>query len=163
MPVPGLACPVQLLKRMRPVIVAFTETEEGASSSDVFVRRFEASMSHHWDAFQAHDAALGGRDARLLVPWERVFNRSNVCTVVACEGAQRVIRPMSHADWWAWFTQWGFKALPIGPQVFLDLQKLLSCFSPEFGTSLVGSTAWLTWKGRALAHSSCWVLKQEGC
>lgn len=142
---------------MQPLIVAFTETEEGASSSDVFVQRFEASMNHHWNAFQAHDAALGGKDAQLLVPWERVFNKSNICTVVSHEGKERVIRPMSHADWYAWFTRWGFQAVPIPLQVFLGLQRFIANFSSEFGTSLIGNTAWLMCKGHALAHFSCWV------
>lgn len=150
---------LQLLKRMRPSLVVFAETEEGSgSSAEAFLARFEACSAHYWAFFHAFEACLRGNDLKLLLPFESIYQRLNTYRIVSCDGPERLIRPLAHQSWQAWFKGWGFNEVPILPHVFTALSgRSLARFPNEFQTSLVNRTLWMSYKGRPLAHASCWV------
>lgn len=154
-----VAAGVQLLRRLQPAIVVFAETEESSrASSEAFLARFEACAASYWTMFHAFEACLGPHDdVKLMLPFEGIFHRTNLYRILACDGPERLIRPISHQSWQAWFRGWGFREAPILPHVFVGLLRFLERFPSEWRTALVTNTLWLSYKGRPIAHASCWV------
>lgn len=144
------------MKRMKPVIVAFGE-EDMDASGDSFLHRFRSCLDCQWIHYHALDAALGGRNVRLLLPWEGTWIRLHTISIIACEGSERLVRPLSKAAWHAWFRSWGFKGLPLNQLVLDAVQHVMSTYSSDFSSSSDGTTLWLNFQGRPMTHATCWA------
>jgi len=144
---------------MRPAILVFVETEESSgASSEVFLERFEACSAYYWSLFNAFEACLGSNDLKLVCCHGRgIYHRPNSFRILSCDGPDRLIRPLSHDSWQVWFRAWGFTEAPILPHVLTALLQVLRGFPGDFQTSLINTTLWLAYKGRAMAHATCWV------
>lgn len=146
---------LQLLKRMKPVIVAFAEDEMEASG-DCFLQRFQACLDSHWVHSHVLDAMLGPRDVRLVLPWEGTWFRLHTISIIACEGPDRLVRPLSKAKWHEWFRSWGFHSLPVSQPVLEGVERVLLDYN-GFSSSYDGTAVWLCFQGRRMLHATCWA------
>ncbi|XP_027158482.1 scarecrow-like protein 14 [Coffea eugenioides] len=146
---------LRLIRKMNPDIFVNAVTN-GSYSAPFFVTRFREALFHYSSLFDIFDATLPREDLQRMNLEQQFFGREAI-NIIACEGAERVVRPETYKQWQVRHTRAGFKPLPLNQELLEKLRgKVKGGYHKDFVFDEDGSWMLQGWKGRILYSSSCW-------
>ena len=101
------------------------------------------------------DANASREDQERMVFEQEIYGKE-VLNVIACEGAEWVVRPEVYKQWQVRNMRAGLRQLPLNQEIVNKMDQVKLCYHKDF---LVDEDSqWLVqgWKGRILCALSCW-------
>jgi len=99
-------------------------------------------------------------EARILI--ERDLFGADVFNVVACEGAERIVKPESYKQWQVRILNAGFKKLPVNQTILKGLiERKKELYHEDFVVDEDGGWLLQGWKGRIMHALSSWKPKES--
>ncbi|KAL3838684.1 hypothetical protein ACJIZ3_023275 [Penstemon smallii] len=158
----GIEKVLNLIKGLSPKLVTIVEQEANHNGA-VFLDRFNESLHYYSTMFDSLESAgLTQPDSQDLVMTEVYLGRQ-ICNVVACEGADRVERHETLAQWRVRMGSAGFDPVHLGSNAFKQASMLLALFAGGDGYRVEENdgSLMLGWHTRPLIATSAWRLKAE--
>lgn len=152
----GHAYSFQLVRRLRPKVVCIVD-EDLAGTVGSMPQRFRACMENYSAFLHANDACSEIHRRKRVCTFELSMSTINTCSIVACEGQERLVRPLSAPQWDIWLKHWGLQPIPVEPHVVDTLDSLLKRFPQGFNSQHNGHWMHLNWERVSLAAGSCSV------
>ncbi|KAF9683901.1 hypothetical protein SADUNF_Sadunf04G0062200 [Salix dunnii] len=146
------------IKAMRPKIVTVVE-QEANHNSPVFLDRFTEALHYYSSLFDSLEGSgLTPRSQDLLM--SELYLGRHICNVVACEGADRVERHETLAQWRTRLDSAGFDPVHLGSNAFKQASMLLALFAGGDGYRVEENNGCLMlgWHTRPLIATSAWQL-----
>lgn len=150
------------IKSMNPKIVTVVE-QEANHNGGVFLDRFNEALHYYSTMFDSLESSeLTQPNGQDLVMTEVYLGRQ-ICNVVACDGAERVERHETLAQWRARMNSVGFDPVHLGSNAFKQASMLLALFAGGDGYRVDESDGCLMlgWHTRPLIATSAWRLAAE--
>ncbi|KAF8020938.1 hypothetical protein BT93_G1372 [Corymbia citriodora subsp. variegata] len=146
-----------VVRQVRPEIVTVVE-QEANHNGPVFVDRFNESLHYYSTLFDSLEGCANTQDKAM----SEVYLGKQICNVVACEGADRVERHETLAQWRDRFGAAGFVPAHLGSNAFKQASMLLALFAGGDGYRVEENGGCLTlgWHTRPLIATSAW---RVGC
>ncbi|KAJ6867365.1 DELLA protein GAI-like [Populus alba x Populus x berolinensis] len=146
------------IKAMRPKIVTIVE-QEANHNGPVFLDRFTEALHYYSSLFDSLEGSGVTPTSQDLVMSELYLGRQ-ICNVVACEGADRVERHETLAQWRTRFDSAGFDPVHLGSNAFKQASMLLALFAGGDGYRVEENNGCLMlgWHTRPLIATSAWRL-----
>ncbi|KAB5560917.1 hypothetical protein DKX38_005874 [Salix brachista] len=146
------------IKAMRPKIVTVVE-QEANHNSPVFLDRFTEALHYYSSLFDSLEGSGMIPRSQDLVMSELYLGR-HICNVVACEGADRVERHETLAQWRTRLDSAGFDPVHLGSNAFKQASMLLALFAGGDGYRVEENNGCLMlgWHTRPLIATSAWRL-----
>jgi len=92
----------------------------GLYNSPFFLPRFREVLFYYSSLFDMINSTVArSHEARILI--ERDLFGADVFNVVACEGAERIVKPESYKQWQVRIINAGFKKLPVNQTILKGL------------------------------------------
>ncbi|KAK9115767.1 hypothetical protein Sjap_014714 [Stephania japonica] len=147
-----------LVREVRPTVVTVVE-QEANHNGPVFADRFNEALHYYSTVFDSLESCGGGSDGQDLLMSE-MYLGSQIYNVVACEGADRVERHETTAQWKTRFLSAGFAPVHLGSSGFKQVSGLVSLFGNGDGYRVEENNGCLTlgWYTRPLIATSAWQL-----
>ncbi|XP_039172882.1 DELLA protein RGA2-like [Eucalyptus grandis] len=144
-----------MVRQVRPAIVTVVE-QEANHNGPVFVDRFNESLHYYSTMFDSLEGCASSQDKAM----SEVYLGKQIRNVVACEGADRVERHETLAQWRARLGAAGFAPAHLGSNAFKQASMLLALFTSEDGYRVEenGGCLMLGWHTRPLIATSVWRL-----
>ncbi|KAK3421516.1 hypothetical protein EUGRSUZ_G02163 [Eucalyptus grandis] len=144
-----------VVRQVRPAIVTVVE-QEANHNGPVFVDRFNESLHYYSTLFDSLEGCASTQDKAM----SEVYLGKQICNVVACEGADRVERHETLAQWRARLGGAGFVPAHLGSNAFKQASMLLALFAGGDGYRVEENGGCLTlgWHTRPLIATSAWRL-----
>ncbi|GMH12265.1 hypothetical protein Nepgr_014106 [Nepenthes gracilis] len=144
-----------LVKNLNPDLFIQGTINVGLSAP-FFITRFREAMFFYSSVFDLFEATITCEDhARLVM--ERDLHGKALLNVIACEGAERVVRPETYKQWQIRMLRSGFRQLPLNQELVSRAKDTVKAnYHKDF---VVGEDShWMLqgWKGRILFTLSCW-------
>lgn len=150
------------IKSMNPKIVTVVE-QEANHNGGVFLDRFNEALHYYSSMFDSLESSeLTQPNGQDLVMTEVYLGRQ-ICNVVACDGAERVERHETLAQWRARMNSAGFDPVHLGSNAFKQASMLLALFAGGDGYRVDENDGCLMlgWHTRPLIATSAWRLAAE--
>lgn len=169
---------LQVVRELKPEILTVVE-QEANHNGPVFLDRFTESLHYYSTLFDSLEGCGGGGGGgsgngdvdggagggggaasdQDKVMSELYLGRQ-ICNVVACEGAGRVERHETLAQWRTRFGSAGFEAVHLGSNAFKQASMLLALFAGGDGYRVEENNGCLMlgWHTRPLIATSAWKL-----
>ncbi|KAJ4835244.1 hypothetical protein Tsubulata_026672 [Turnera subulata] len=146
---------LSVVKRMKPEIVTVVE-QEANHNGPVFLDRFTESLHYYSTLFDSLEGSVSTQDKVM----SEVYLGKQICNVVACEGADRVERHETLAQWRTRFGSAGFAPVHLGSNAFKQASMLLALFAGGDGYRVEENNGCLMlgWHTRPLIATSAWRL-----
>ncbi|VFQ98833.1 unnamed protein product [Cuscuta campestris] len=146
---------LRLILKLNPGVFVHT-IQNGSFSSPFFATRFREAVFHYHAHFDIFESTLSRDDPQRFL-FEQEFYGREMLNVIACEGAERIVRPETYKRWHLRSMRAGFKPLPLNSECMNKLRKKLKAYHKDF--LFDKEDVWMLqgWKGRILCASSCWV------
>ncbi|KAG6777405.1 hypothetical protein POTOM_017226 [Populus tomentosa] len=146
------------IKAMRPKIVTIVE-QEANHNGPVFLDRFTEALHYYSTLFDSLEGSGLTPPSQDLAMSELYLGR-HICNVVACEGADRVERHETLAQWRTRFDSAGFDPVHLGSNAFKQASMLLALFAGGDGYRVEENNGCLMlgWHTRPLIATSAWQL-----
>lgn len=148
------------IKSMNPKIVTIVE-QEADHNGNVFLDRFNEALHYYSTMFDSLESSSSiDPNSQDLVMTEVYLGRQ-ICNVVACEGAERVERHETLAQWRFRLGSAGFDPVHLGSNAFKQASMLLALFAGGDGYRVEENDGCLMlgWQTRPLIATSAWRLK----
>ncbi|KAJ6735110.1 DELLA PROTEIN RGL1 [Salix purpurea] len=144
------------IKAMRPKIVTIVE-QEANHNGPVFLDRFNEALHYYSSLFDSLEGSGLTPPSQDLVMSELYLGRQ-ICNVVAYEGADRVERHETLAQWRTRFGSAGFDPVHLGSNAFKQASMLLALFAGGDGYRVEENNGCLMlgWHTRPLIATSAW-------
>ena len=145
---------LNLIKRINPDLIIHGVVN-GAYSAPFFTSRFREAPYNYSAAFDMFDANASREDQERMVFEQEIYGKE-VLNVIACEGAEWVVRPEVYKQWQVRNMRAGLRQLPLNQEIVNKMDQVKLCYHKDF---LVDEDSqWLVqgWKGRILCALSCW-------
>jgi DELLA protein len=154
----GIDKVLESIKAMRPKIVTIVE-QEANHNGPVFLDRFTEALHYYSSLFDSLEGSGLTPPSQNLVMSELYLGR-HICNVVACEGADRVERHETLAQWRTRFDSAGFDPVHLGSNAFKQASMLLALFAGGDGYRVEENNGCLMlgWHTRPLIATSAWQL-----
>ncbi|CAJ2678870.1 unnamed protein product [Trifolium pratense] len=147
---------LHLIRKINPDIFTLSVIN-GSYNSPFFATRFREALFHFSAIYDMLDTVMP-RENELRTMIEREIMGREVMNVVACEGLERVERPVTYKLWQVRNTKAGFKQLPLDQELMAKLRtKLKQWYHRDFDFDEDNNWMLQGWKGRILYASTCWV------
>ncbi|KAH6760093.1 GRAS family transcription factor family protein [Perilla frutescens var. hirtella] len=150
------------IKAMSPKIVTVVE-QEANHNGGVFLDRFNEALHYYSTMFDSLESSeLTQPNGQDLVMTEVYLGRQ-ICNVLACDGAERVERHETLAQWRGRMNSAGFDPVHLGSNAFKQASMLLALFSGGEGYRVDENDGCLMlgWHTRPLIATSAWRLAAE--
>ncbi|KAI3451281.1 hypothetical protein Pfo_007946 [Paulownia fortunei] len=147
------------IKAMNPKIVTIVE-QEANHNGNVFLDRFNEALHYYSTMFDSLESSgLTQPNSQDLVMTEVYLGRQ-ICNVVACDGAERVERHETLAQWRVRMSSAGFDPVHLGSNAFKQASMLLALFAGGDGYRVEENDGCLMlgWHTRPLIATSAWRL-----
>ncbi|XP_062171138.1 DELLA protein GAIP-B-like [Alnus glutinosa] len=146
---------LSVVKQMKPEIVTVVE-QEANHNGPVFVDRFTESLHYYSTMFDSLEGSASSNDKVM----SEVYLGKQICNVVACEGADRVERHETTAQWRGRLGSAGFAPVHLGSNAFKQASVLLALFAGGDGYRVEENNGCLMlgWHTRPLIATSAWQL-----
>ncbi|KAI3462156.1 hypothetical protein Pfo_018819 [Paulownia fortunei] len=147
------------IKAINPKIVTIVE-QEANHNGNVFLDRFNEALHYYSTMFDSLDSSgLTQPNSQDLVMTEVYLGRQ-ICNVVACDGAERVERHETLAQWRGRMNSAGFHPVHLGSNAFKQASMLLALFAGGDGYKVEENDGCLMlgWHTRPLIATSAWRL-----
>ncbi|XP_057954712.1 scarecrow-like protein 14 [Malania oleifera] len=129
----------------------------GSCNAPFFVTRFQEALFHYSSLFDMLDANITRENHERLM-FEKEFYGREVVNVLACEGSERVVRPLTYKYWQVQNLNAGFRKLPLDRELMKTLRaKVESHYHKDFMVDEDGHWMLQGWKGRIVVAISCWI------
>ncbi|EPS61323.1 hypothetical protein M569_13471, partial [Genlisea aurea] len=153
---------MDLVRGLKPEILTVVEQEANHNGS-FFLDRFTEALHYYSTLFDSLESCCGGSDGAVSGEdklMSEVYLGRQICNVVACEGADRVERHETLAQWRSRFSSSGFKPVHLGSNVYKQAILLLAVFAGGDGYRVEENKGCLTlgWHTRPLIATSAWKL-----
>ncbi|XAR60623.1 hypothetical protein NMG60_11034072 [Bertholletia excelsa] len=146
---------LNLIKRINPDLFVHAVVN-GANSGPFFFTRFRETLSMTYATFDMFDAILPREDQGRMLYEREVLGRGAM-SVVACDGADRIIRPETYKQWQVRHLRAGLKQVPLVKRIIDDLKaKVKLGYHKDFVIDEDSNWMLQGWKGRILSAISCW-------
>ncbi|KAK4791750.1 hypothetical protein SAY86_032163 [Trapa natans] len=141
------------IRGLNPRIVTLVEQEVNHNQTG-FLDRFTEALYYYSTVFDSLEAACPVQPDKALAD---MYLQREICNIVCCEGAARIERHETLAQWRDRLNRSGFRPLPLGSNAFKQASMLLTLFSAE-GYSVEENEGCLTlgWHSRPLIAASAW-------
>ncbi|CAI9111384.1 OLC1v1011602C1 [Oldenlandia corymbosa var. corymbosa] len=149
------------IKAMRPKIVAIVE-QEANHNGPVFMDRFNEALHYYSTMFDSLESSGVTQQSNSQdVVMSEVYLGRQICNVVACEGADRVERHETLAQWRGRMNSAGFDPVHLGSNAFKQASMLLALFAGGDGYRVEENDGCLMlgWHTRPLIATSAWQLR----
>ncbi|XP_073121783.1 DELLA protein GAI-like [Henckelia pumila] len=151
------------IKSMNPKIVTIVE-QEADHNGNVFLDRFNEALHYYstmFDSLESSSSLIDPSSQDLVMT--EVYLGRQICNVVACEGAERVERHETLAQWRLRLGSAGFDPVHLGSNAFKQASMLLALFAGGDGYRVEENDGCLMlgWQTRPLIATSAWRLKAE--
>nr|AYH92446.1 DELLA transcription factor 2 [Salvia miltiorrhiza] len=146
------------VKAMRPKIVTVVEQEANHNGS-AFLDRFNEALHYYSTMFDSLECSESTQpDGTQDLMMTEVYLGRQICNVVACDGAERVERHETLAQWRGRMNSAGFDPVHLGSNAFKQASMLLALFSSGDGYRVEESdgSLMLGWHTRPLIATSAW-------
>jgi DELLA protein len=149
----GIEKVLSSIKAMNPKIVTIVE-QEANHNGPVFLDRFTESLHYYSSLFDSLEALPASPDMVM----SEVYLGKQICNVVACEGADRVERHETLAQWRNRFGSGGFKPVHLGSNAYKQASMLLALFAGGDGYRVEENVGclMLSWHTKPLITTSAW-------
>ncbi|XP_057953774.1 scarecrow-like protein 14 [Malania oleifera] len=146
----------ELIRKIKPHIFIHGIIN-GSFNSPFFVTRFHEALFHYSSLFDMLDTTLPHEnEGRLL--FEKEFYGREIINVVACEGLERIVRPLPYKLWQKQNISFGFKQLPLDRELIKTLRaKVKAGYHKDFAIDEDDHWMLHRWRGRIMLAISCWV------
>lgn len=149
------------MRSLKPTVVPVVEIELDANRESLR-SRVRNCFDFHTALFEAHDSTFQEEDRKKGRVFETCWHGRTICSMVACEGMQRIVRPVSLASLASHMESMGFRGLPISSKVVDVAQEMLESYPPNFGLLLNERGALqLCWEGVPLVSASMWTAEED--
>ncbi|CAA0832956.1 DELLA protein RGA [Striga hermonthica] len=154
---------LQVVRDLKPEIVTVVE-QEANHNGDVFLDRFNECLHYYSTLFDSleSEAGAGGEEAVSVEDkvMSEVYLGSQICNVVACEGADRVERHETLDRWRERLRSAGFEPVHLGSNAYKQASMLLALFAGGDGYMVEENSGCLMlgWHTRPLIATSAWKL-----
>ncbi|PIM97694.1 hypothetical protein CDL12_29833 [Handroanthus impetiginosus] len=148
------------IKAMNPKIVTIVE-QEANHNGNVFLDRFNEALHYYSTMFDSLESCgLSQPNSQDIVMTEVYLGRQ-ICNVVAYEGAERVERHETLAQWRGRMKSAGFEPEHLGSNAFKQASMLLAVFAGGDGYRVEENDGCLMlgWHTRSLIATSAWRLR----
>lgn len=151
---------LRTMKRINPEVLILGIVN-GMYSSPFFLTRFREVVFHYSALFDMLDAtAPQSHEDRIQI--ERDLLGASALNVVACEGAERIVRPETYKPWQVRCLKAGFKQLPVDKAI---MKRSIDEKDKNYHEDFVidEDSRWLIqgWKGRIMHAVSSWKPKES--
>lgn len=155
---------LQLVSGLKPEILTVVEQEANHNGS-AFLDRFTESLHYYstlFDSLESCGGAAAGEEAVSVQDkvMSEVYLGRQICNVVACEGADRVERHETLAQWKNRLGSAGFRPVHLGSNAYKQASMLLALFAGGEGYKVEENDGCLMlgWHTRPLIATSAWKL-----
>ncbi|KAG2624081.1 scarecrow-like protein 9 [Panicum virgatum] len=151
---------LRTIKRMNPDILIIG-VANGLYNSPFFLPRFREVLFYYSSLFDMINSTVArSHEARILI--ERDLFGADVFNVVACEGAERIVKPESYKQWQVRILNAGFKQLPVNQTILKGLiERKKELYHEDFVVDEDGGWLLQGWKGRIMHALSSWKPKES--
>jgi len=151
---------LRTIKRMNPDILIIG-VANGLYNSPFFLPRFREVLFYYSSLFDMINSTVArSHEARILI--ERDLFGADVFNVVACEGAERIVKPESYKQWQVRILNAGFKKLPVNQTILKGLiERKKELYHEDFVVDEDGGWLLQGWKGRIMHALSSWKPKES--
>ncbi|KAK8951640.1 DELLA protein SLR1 [Platanthera zijinensis] len=146
------------VRAVKPRIVTIVE-QEANHNTGPFMERFAEALHYYstmFDSLEGGGNCTGeGQHDQMM---SEVYLGRQICSVVACEGAERTERHETLSQWRSRMSGAGFEAVHLGSNAFKQASMLLALFSGGDGYRVEEKEGCLTlgWHTRPLIATSAW-------
>ncbi|KAG2701481.1 hypothetical protein I3760_06G046900 [Carya illinoinensis] len=146
---------LSVVKQMKPEIVTVVELEAN-HNGPVFMDRFTESLHYYSTMFDSLEGSVSNQDKAM----SEVYLGKQILNVVACEGAERLERHETSAQWRTRLCSAGFEPVYLGSNAFKQASMLLDLFAGREGYRVEENSGCLMlgWHTRPLIATSAWQL-----
>ncbi|KAK4400055.1 DELLA protein GAI1 [Sesamum angolense] len=156
---------LKVVRELKPEILTVVEQEANHNGS-VFLDRFTESLHYYSTLFDSLESCGGGSNGSdgAVSDQDKVMSEvylgRQICNVVACEGADRVERHETLAQWRSRFGSAGFVPVHLGSNAYKQASMLLALFAGGDGYRVDENNGCLMlgWHTRPLIATSAWKL-----
>nr|AWJ68058.1 GRAS2 [Tamarix hispida] len=161
------------IKAMKPKIVTVAEQEANHNGPE-FLERFNEALHYYstlFDSLEGRGGGTGGnggveeqQNNQQDVVMTEMYLGTQICNVVACEGAERVERHETLMQWRGRMESAGFDSVPLGSNAFKQVSMLSGLFPQGDGYRVEERNGCLTlnWHTRPLIATSAWRVAYGG-
>ncbi|VFQ80384.1 unnamed protein product [Cuscuta campestris] len=144
----------RLIHKLDPSVF-ITATINGSYNAPFFITRFREVLFHYSSLFDMLEATTprGIRERMLL---EKVFFGREAMNVIACEGAERIVRPETYKQTRVRNMRLGFRQLPLNEKIVTMSREHMKAYHKNFVIDDDGEWLFLGWKGRIIYAISSW-------
>ncbi|GAY58951.1 hypothetical protein CUMW_190800 [Citrus unshiu] len=148
---------LSVVKNIKPDIFTVAE-QEANHNGPVFLDRFTESLHYYSTMFDSLEGSVNSPENHKAMT--EAYMGNQICNVVACEGADRVERHETLAQWRTRFSSAGFIPAHIGSNAYKQASMLLALFAGGDGYKVEENNGCLTlgWYTRPLIATSAWKL-----
>ncbi|KAK6146230.1 hypothetical protein DH2020_020099 [Rehmannia glutinosa] len=152
---------MRVIKNLNPCVVVVTETE-GSCNSPNFVRRFVEALFFYGVFFDSLAECLKN-DEKTRKEAELRYFSSSIRNIVATEGGERKIRPVSINVWRAFFARFGLVEIELSMSSVYQANMMRQSFpcGSLCTLGMIGKCLAVGWKGTPLSTLSAWKFKQN--
>ncbi|KAK9750284.1 hypothetical protein RND81_02G184300 [Saponaria officinalis] len=147
-----------MIKEVNPVIVTVAE-QEANHNGPVFVDRFNEALHYYSTMFDSLETCVNNEDKMMT----EVYLGRQICNVVACDGADRVERHETLAQWRTRFNAADLTPVHLGSNAFNQVSMLLEYYAggEGYGVEEHDGCLMLGWHNRPLITTSAWQLGKK--
>lgn len=151
---------MKVLQKVKPCLMTVIDVEANHNSSS-FINRFTEALFFYSAYFDCLDSLMEERDENRLTI--EGFFCQGIKSTIACEGSERVVRPVGVSVWRAFFRRFGLREADLSKWSMYQAGIIIKQFVEDNSCTLeMNRKAMLTgWKGTPLHFVSAWELLQE--
>ncbi|XP_068660502.1 DELLA protein RGL1-like [Aristolochia californica] len=147
---------MRVIRSLKPCLMVVTEVEANHNSLS-FNNRFIESLFFFSAWFDCLDTCMDRNDPNRMSV-EADFLSKGICSMVATEGSERIIRHVGIDVWRSFFSRYGFMEVEMNQmylyQAELIVKKFPTCSSCTIDVN--GKSLIISWKGTPLHFISAW-------
>ncbi|CAI9289293.1 unnamed protein product [Lactuca saligna] len=147
---------MKVIKNINPCVMVVSEAAVNLNSPK-FVNRFIESLFYFGAFFDALEDCMDREDENRAIT-ESVYMGNGICSIMATEGAERVIRNVHINVWRKFFTRFGMKETELSMsslyQANLVAEKI--CCGSSCTFDMDGNCLIIGWKGAPIQFLSAW-------
>ncbi|KAK4353223.1 hypothetical protein RND71_028741 [Anisodus tanguticus] len=145
---------LNLIRKLNPDVFILG-TVNGAYNAPFFITRFRQALFHYSSLFDVAEAIVP-REVHERMLLEKNILGQEAMNVIACEGAERIVRPETYKQWQVRIMKAGFRQLPLDEEIMRMITERFKVYDKNFVIDV--DSEWLLqgWKGRISHALSTW-------
>lgn len=130
-------------------------TIEGRHSGPFFLPRVRESIKYFLPMFDSMEVTIPNDDPDRVLFEKQVYGKE-MLNVIACEGQDRMERPIPYKQWQSLLKRAGFTQIPQNPTVISQMKAMMGSFHGGYGCAEDAGWFLLGWKNHISKCMSAW-------